>query len=171
MKYALAFLLVLIATPLWAQTDSDDKGSLYVQVDHSATLYLNGVKLKIPKSKAAPKPIAVAIKPGDHIVARLSSTESKYDGYFMLLYVTADKQSQVSFHAVDFKILPDDAMTDFTADQFNGPLHQAVLRPGEEKKRSLFPYKSNCNGFWGDKPECAIGGVVTSDLFLPLLPQ
>jgi hypothetical protein len=170
MKYAFPLLLLMAVMPLWAQPDSAGTGSLYVQVDHSATVYLNGEKLKIPKSKAAPKPIAVTIKPGDHIVAKLSSVESKYDGYFMLLYVAADKQTQISFRAVDFKILPDASMTDFTAEQFSDSLHQAVLRPDEEDKRKLFPYKSECNGFWGDRPECAIGAVVTSDLILPLQP-
>ncbi len=37
----------------------------------------------------------------------------------MLLYLAPDHQSQISFRAVNFKILPDVEMTDFTGDQFS----------------------------------------------------
>jgi len=174
MKYALACLLLLLtAMPLAAQSEPNEpvQGSLYVLVDHSATLFINGVEVKIPKSKAAPKAIPVTLQPGDHIVVKLSSTHSKGEGSCMLLFVSSTRQTMISFRAVSFKILPDPEMTDFTPEQFAGFEHQAVPRHDLENKQTLFPYKNNCEGFWGDRDECAIGTLITRDMFSPILPQ
>jgi len=171
MKYALAVLLILTSVPLAAQSDPNDKGSLYVMVNHSATLFINGVKVKIPKSKAAPEAIPVTLHAGDRIVAELSNTHSKGDGYFMLLFVSSAKQTMISFRSIFFKILPDQEMTDFAVEQFGSFAHQAVPRSNLEDKQALFPYKNNCEGFWGDRDQCALGTVITGDMFSPLLPQ
>lgn len=167
MKYALAFVLLLLGTPLEAQPSDQPSGTLYVRVDSSATIFINGEKLKT--TKYGYEDLPVTLKPNDHIVAQLSN--SKGDGSFALLYVALDRNSQIGFRAVAFKILPDATMTDFESDQFTSFAHQAVKRPGEEKTQARFPYKNNCEGCWGDRDECAIGTVITEDMFSPMQPQ
>jgi hypothetical protein len=176
MKLAFVFLLLLTLAPALAQSDPHDKewsasGSLYVLVDSSATIYINGAKVKIPKSKAAPKAIPVTFHSGDRLVAQLSSVHSKGNGYFMLLFVSAQKNAMISFRAVSFKILPDPLATDFTEGQFSGFLHEAVPRFHLEEKQSLFPYKNNCEGFWGDRDQCAVGALISADMSSPMSPE
>jgi hypothetical protein len=170
MKYVLA-LLLLMGMPGRTLADSGDKGSLYVLVDHSAVLFINGISIKIPKSRAAPKAIPVLLHAGDRIVAKLSSTESKGDGYFMLLYVSPDKKAMISFRAVSFKILPDLETTDFPANQFGSFQEGAIARFDSDKMQRLFPYKNICQGFWGDRAESTVGTVITDDMFSPMLLQ
>ncbi len=172
MKYALALVLLLgllSVPPLRAQAADAGTGLLFVQVDSNATLFLNGTKIGSPKFRT--EKFAVTLQPGDRIVARLSNLHAKGNGYFMLLYLAPDHQSQISFRAVNFKILPDVEMTDFTGDQFSSFGHQVLVRSGSEEKQIYFPYKNTCEAVWGDRAEGAIGTLITSDMFGPLLPQ
>jgi hypothetical protein len=168
------FLLVMMAMPLWAQLDESDKkpvpGTLYVQVDQTAEVYVNGTNIKLSKEHTAP----VTFQPGDRLVVQISSTHSYR--HLALLFVSTDKQTMISFRTIYFKILPDPEATDFTKAQFSGFPNGAIsidrLMSSNElrktKKKSAFLYKNDSEFFWGDRQKCAVGTLITSDMFSPM---
>ncbi len=172
MKHLLLLLLVM-ATPLWAQTPGDSTigpthGTLYVSVDQKATFYLNGTELKLGKDKT----VAVTLAPGDRLVAKASSTH--YYRHLAMLFVSDDKQTEISFRTAHIKLLPDPQATDFTADQFNDfpksvePIDRLVKPDYITRMKAAFPVKNDSQFFWGDQMDCTMGCLLTADMFKPV---
>jgi hypothetical protein len=184
MKCLLAFLLLLTAAPLWGQLEESDKGSvrgtLYVLVDQTATIYLNGKNVQLSKKKGDAT-AQVVLEPGDRLVLKISST---HDYRHLALLFVADGQNadgsrtEISFRTAYFKLIPDPDLTDFTEDQFKGyskgatPLDRLIKRDqlAHIEKTHMFPFKNISEFFWGDRLDCTVGTIITADMFSPVTP-
>jgi len=174
MKYILTLLLLVTATPLRAQlnTSAGAQGTLYVLVDQTATIYINGADVNLSKEDGTAQ---VALHPGNRLVVKISSTH--YYRHLALLFVSADKQSMISFRTAYFKLLPDPQLTDFTEAQFNDfpkgvtPIDRLMKQEYVAKiEKKPFPFRNTSQFFWGDRQECAVGALITDNMFSSMAP-
>jgi len=176
MKYVFT-LLLLIASPLWAELGTGNQsagaqGTLYVLVDQTATIYINGVDVKLSKEDGT---APVELNAGDRLVVKISSTH--YYRHLALLFVSDSKQTMISFRTAYFKMLPDPQMTDFTEAQFNDFPKAAIpidrlLKPEYVAKimKKPFPFRNNSEFFWGDRQDCTVGALISADMFSSMAP-
>jgi hypothetical protein len=93
-----------------------------------------------------------------------------------LLFVSDDKGTEISFRVANFKLLPDPQTTDFTAEQFNDlpngvkPIDELVKPEYVTRMKAAFPVKNDSEFFWGDQKDCAVGCLISSDMFSPVPP-
>ena len=174
MKHFFALLFLMIATPLWAQLNDSTAptgpvhGTLYVEVDQTAKIYINGAEVKLSKTKTAD----VTLGPGDRLVAKIAS--GHYYRHFGVLFVSDNKATEISFHVSQFKLMPDPDKTDFTADEFNAfpkgvyPIDE--LMKAKYVAKNGFPVKNDSEFFWGDEnmKACTVGALITADMFSPV---
>lgn len=160
----LAALLCLLALPCSAQlpgvsTEPPIRGTFYVSVDDSCTIFVNGVKAYHTGIGVNRSP-ELEVKIGDRIVVHL---QNDTDGrHFIFLFASSDGQKVVSFKHENFRIVPDIGVTDFTPDQFQ----QWTKSPkeGKHNKRDGLPVKSYSEFMWGDLDKCIIAGTVTTQM-------
>ena len=159
----LALGLLAMAEPP-APPNAGLNGKLYCSVDDEAQILLNGVVLQHAGLGESQSP-EVLLKSGDRIVVKLKNVLGK--GRFMLLFVTDDHKQIAAFRRPSFKILSNPEKNDFTATEFEHFPKQARSVTGEFAKPYLLPFKSSSEWVWGDQDVCAIGCLLTQDMFKP----
>jgi len=164
MKYLVCFLLAFLALPLPAQTKPGAglKGKFFVSVDDEANILVNGAQFHhapLNESESA----ELELKAGDRVVVKLKNTLGK--GRFMLLFMSSDRKTMISFTPRLFKVLPDPELKDFTAADFAGYRKGAKDVEGDFGKPYLLPFKSSSKYMWGDVNVCSIGCLITPEMF------
>ncbi len=141
------------------------KGKFYMEVDDVGILYVNGVKLHRGTIGLSQSP-EVELKAGDRLVVQLHNVAAPR--YFKLLFVSSDKTQMINFPNTVLKVLPDAEATDFDAAQVAGSAHYAREI---KSARNPFPFKNQSEFMWGEADLCALGGVLTREMFVPLKLQ
>lgn len=165
-----AFLKAPAATalapgPVEARKDGAVKGKFYIDVDDLGVLFINGIKIHKTANGMSQSP-ETELKPGDRIVVHL--TNATMPRYFKILFVASDKQQMVNFSNTTFRILPDPEENDFNAAQLATSARYARQI---KSARNPFPYKNQSEYMWGEADVCALGAVVTKEMFVPLKLQ
>jgi hypothetical protein len=106
----------------------------------------------------------VELKAGDRLVAQLRNLGGPR--HFMLMFVSSDRQSAISFLHTAFKILPDPETTDFNRVDYQKEVHTAKQDKGRRQKP--LPFKSHSEWVWGEADITTLGAVITSEMFEPL---
>jgi hypothetical protein len=133
------------------------KGSFYVSVDDSASIYVNGTKVHhadLNESRSA----EMELKTGDRVLVRLRNAVAGHR--FMMAFVSSDDAYVVSFRTRDFRIPPDPRLNEFSAEEF-----ASWTKPArQEKQRDILPVKSLSNWVWADRDDGTIAAIVMPDM-------
>ena len=135
------------------------KGTFYVSVNDTATIFVNGQNAYQAPFGDSRSP-EMELKMGDRIVVQLRNEAA--DRHFICLFASADGLTVVSFKHHDFKIVPDLGVTDFTPEQFQKWNKSA--KEEKQKKAEKLPVKSYSEFIWGDLEKCIIAGPVTPQM-------
>ena len=138
-------------------TQQSVKGSFYVSVDDDAAIFVNGNKVHSAGINESRSP-ELELKTADRVVVHLHNATAGHR--FMMVFVSSDQTKIVSFHARDFRLVPDLGLTDFTPDQFQ----RWTKQPKVERQEKHLPIKSYSDWVWGDSDESIIAGVVTPQM-------
>jgi hypothetical protein len=162
MRVALFFLVTVIAmTAAHAQLPSAPKaykGCFFVNVNDGVTLFLNGKEVFNFGVGTHQSP-DLEIREGDRIVARLRDQGGGCD--FILAFRTGDEKSVASFKASDFKVAPNNTLTDFTVEEFKDwKKHARKIKTTIE-----LPVKNYSHDVWGYTMDCTLGSVVVPEMF------
>lgn len=160
--FCLALSLFALALSASAQ---GVKGCFIVAVDDHATLYLNGAKLAHCNIGTSRSP-ATEIQPGDHLVVQL--VNDRGPKHFLLVFEAADGKSIASFRATDFKIVPEQGVTNFDDTQFRNWAATANKRGGNKGLDKQI--KNYSDWMWGDVDRTTIACVIRREMFT-LRPQ
>ena len=162
MRTLLAFIVAAFTTlPCVAQlstTDKSAKGTFYLSVDDAVSIFINGAPV-YKTGRGESRSPELALKTGDRLVVQLRNDGDKR--YFMLAFVSSDRQTVVSFRNRDFKIVPDIDVTDFAPDQFQKWNKFAK----EDKRKPVLPIKSYSEWVWGDLDKCILACTITPQMF------
>ena len=161
------FFLLLLCCGVSAQFSAKEptvKGIFHLNVDDSARIFINGIGEHRNSALGKSKSKELGLKPGDRIVVQLRNASPPR--YFIMAFTASDKTQMVSFPRQTFKILGDPESKDFSAADFsrNGKYPKAI----NQKTDAVFPFKHNSDYVWGEFDECAIGCVVTQQMFTPM---
>lgn len=85
----------------------------------------------------------------------------------MTLFLSTDKAQEVAFPANAFKVLTGKDLTDFTAEDFKASTKYAKKADKDFSKLYYMPVKSQSEWLWGDIDQCAIGCLITPEMFKP----
>jgi hypothetical protein len=169
MKPLLLLTALLVTALASAQTpsigrDLTVKGKFYAVVDDGAVVFLNGtevfqIKLKNGEMQESQE---VTLKAGDRLTMQLSN---KGGGKFLrLLFMATDRSVMLPVTHRAFKCLPDGFAKDFT--EADWQRNQKVAKEIRDRTTESFPIKSKAEYLWGDGDVCAIGGVLTREMFV-----
>ena len=151
-----------IPTP--AQKDPTIKGVFHVNIDDSARIFINGIEAHRTTAIGKSKSKEVALKPGDRVVVQLHNAVSKR--YFMMAFVSSDWKQVMSFQHQSLKVLTNPGSTDFVPIDF-ARLTKNPKAQGR-KTDAVFPFKHNSEYIWAEFDDCALGCVITQQMFTPL---
>ena len=154
-------LAAFAALPCQAQiekTEAPTKGTFYVSVDDAATIFINGKEFYKAGVNESRSPEG-ELKAGDRVVVHLRNDSSAKR--FMLVFVSTDGKTTVSFRNSDFKIVPDIGVTDFTPEQLKKWTKSAKQMRG----KNLLPVKSSSDWVWGDLDKCILASTITPQMF------
>lgn len=160
MTAALAGSLLFIAPCLAQQGAVNSRGvmgNFYVSVDDGAKIFVNGQKIHeagMNESRSG----ELELKADQRIVVQLRDDGGGHR--FMLVFVSSDKKTVVSFRQRDFKIVPDIGVTDFTPEEFQKWTKFAK----DEQRKSILPVKSNSDWVWGDMSKCILACMIRPDM-------
>ena len=121
------------------------EGRFHVDVDDSASIYVNGSKVHgagINRSRSG----VVKIKEGDRLVVSLRNVFAGVR--FKMAFATEDRSGVISFRADDFRVYrTPDQRRDFTEEQF-----EALKEPAHkhESKGADFGFPNRSQQMWGD---------------------
>ena len=167
MRFVTTFVAsLLFSLPCLAQLPSKTPpkgtiGTLYVSVDDGAKIFVNGQKVHdagVNETRSGELELSV----GQRVVVQLRD-----DGgvrRFMMLFVSSDRQTVISFRHRDFKVVPDIDVTDFTPADFQRWPKFAK----EEKHKPMFPFKGYSEWVWGDLSKCIIACTITPEMIRPM---
>lgn len=135
------------------------KGTFYVSVDDSATIFVNGVNMYEAKWGDSRSP-ELELKVGDRIVIQLRNEVT--DRHFTLFFSSSDGLTMISFKHHDFKIVTDVGVTDFTPEQLQKWTKSA--REEKQKKGVKMAVKNSSEYIWGDLEKCSLAGFITPQM-------
>ena len=148
---------VASAVPKLGVAQESVKGSFYVSVDDEASIFINGGKVHSARINESRSP-ELELKTTDRVIVHLHNTTAEHR--FMMVFVSSDQARIVSFHARDFRLVPDPGVTDFTPDQFQ----RWNKQPRPERHENRLPVKSYSDWVWSDLDDGIIASVVTSQM-------
>lgn len=151
-----------VANPLRIGVVEPVKGTVFCDIDDRGTIFVNGIKIHTA-GMGFSRSGEVTLKPSDRLVIQLASTADPR--YCKVLFVSSDKKQMINFGNTNFKILPDPDSNDFEAAAFGATNKFAK---DLKKEKNPFPYKNQSEYVWGDLNICAIGAVITKEMFVPL---
>ena len=171
MKYALAVLLALCASataqlPAPALNTQAVNGKFYISVDDKAHVLLNGTEVLSNEKLGHFSSNEVSLKPGDRLVIQLKNVRA--ERYFAIAFESTDKRTVISFPRTALKILPTLDATDFTPADFAKLTKYAKAE--NRKRDNTIPFKHTSDYLWGDFDECALGCILTSQMFITTRP-
>ncbi len=161
------FLILLLSVCVSAQLPTNDptvKGVFHLNVDDSARIFINGIEEHRTTGLGKSKSKEVGLKPGDRIVVQLRNVASPK--YFIMAFASSDRTQLVSFPRQSFKLLADPEAKDFVAADFSRV--SKYPKAQNHKADTVFPFKHNSDYVWGEFDECAIGCIVTQQMFTPM---
>lgn len=135
-------------------------GKFYVIVDDNARIFVNG---QMVHSGGIGTSVSreTSLKPGDRVVAQLH--ESGGGKKFKLLFVSSDQKTIIPFLRLSFRVLNDFSTTDFTpADWAKMGKYAKGL---QVNVKDGFPIKNNADWVWGEENDCALGSLLTVEMF------
>ena len=134
------------------------KGTFLPAADDHAIIYLNGQQVhKVDYgSKRSPE---MELKVGDRVTVHLKNDRDEKG--FLLVFVSSDNATLVSFRRTDYKIVPELDATDFTPEQFKRWNKTAKSSPRPDMN---FPFKHYSDWVWGDTSKCILSAVVTPQM-------
>ena len=141
------------------------KGKFYLAIDDAVKLYLNGNEVFHVDNPQTVESNEIEIKPGDHLVAQLTNVKAGRE--FILLFVSSDRQTMVSFPHTVFKILSDPVLKDFSHMEF-GRLSKSS-RVDLTKHTKPLPFKNHSEWIWGDADFTALGCELSREMFQPVI--
>jgi len=141
------------------------RGKFYLEIDDAVKIYINGAEVVKVNDAKTTESNEVELKAGDHIVAQLINRGGPR--FLILLFVSSDRKTSVSFMHFNFKILRDPQSVDFAPEQLQGLKEYAKVI---NKRDKPLPFKCFSEFIWGDEDLTAIGGTITPEMFQPL-PQ
>lgn len=133
------------------------KGNFLVSVDDEASIYLNGVKIHGAGINESRSP-ELEVKLGDRIVVHLHNATAGHR--FMMVFVSTDQATVISFRARDFRIVPDADVNDFSNDQYQ----KWYKQPKPERQGTHLAIKSYSDWVWGNAEHSALAAVVTAQM-------
>ena len=156
------FISCLVSVSCLAQLPSKTPpkgtvGTFYVSVDDGAKIFVNGQKVHdagMNESRSGELELSV----GQRVVVHLRDDGGGHR--FMMIFVSSDRQTVISFRHRDFKVVPDVDVTDFTPEQFQKWLKFSKL----EKRKDVLPFKNYSEWMWGDLSKCIIAGSITPEM-------
>lgn len=171
MKYLLLLTAFFFTALASAQTTSSGldlavKGKFYCVVDDELVVFINGAE--IFRSNLGWHQVKeineITLKVGDRMTIQLRNNAGAK--FVRLLFVAADRSVMLPVSHRAFKCLPDAEAKDFiVADwQRNSKMAKEIRDMSVES----FPIKSRADYLWGDADVCAIGGIVTREMFIPV---
>ncbi len=155
--------LAQLATP--ALNTQAVNGTFYLTIDDSARVLVNGVEAHYNAKTGKYQSKEVALKPGDHVVVQLKNVQNPR--YLLMAFQSTDKKSVVSFNHQSFKLLPTIDAKDFTPEDFAKLSKYAKADP-TRKRDNTIPFKHTSEYMWGEFDECALGCIITSQMFVPV---
>ena len=163
----LCVLLLLVGIKANAQLNAPStqmgvKGNFHVWVDDNADFYLNGKKIHAAPYQLSQSP-EVELKVGDRLVVHLLNKLDKRA--FMALFLSTDKTQVIAFKMRDFKQFEDATTTDFTQNQFLSLNKSPKPVDAHFRKLYFLPIKSEAQWMWGDSDNCAIGCIISAQMF------
>jgi hypothetical protein len=160
----LTLMLCLITLNCRAQLPSNAnqkpiKGTFYVSVDDACTIFVNGQKAYETGIGLSRSP-ELELKVGDRIVVHLRNDVSVR--YFFVLFASSDGRTVISFRRLDFKIVPDIDVTDFTPEVFRK--WEKFAKTEKQKNDKKPPVKSFSEFIWGDLDKCILAVPITPQM-------
>jgi hypothetical protein len=161
------FLLLFLGISASAQSlpkEATVKGIFHLNVDDGACIFINGVEAHRSTGLGKSKSKEIGIKPGDRIVVQLRNASNPR--YFIMAFSSSDKTAVVSFPRQSFKLLTDPEAKDFAAEGFS----RMSKHPKAQNSNAdtVFPFKHKSDYVWGEFDECALGCIVTQQMFTPM---
>jgi hypothetical protein len=102
------------------------------------------------------------IKSGDRVVAQLH--ESGGGKRFKLLFLSSDQKTMIAFPRLNFRIVSDKVVVDFAAADWTRWSKYAKAWGGGSDG---FPIKTSADRVWGEGNDCALGSLLTKEMFKP----
>lgn len=146
-----------------AKPDPDSvTGTFLAYIDDHATLFLNGEKL-FHGNLGTSRSSATELKVGYRVVVHLANDHGPKG--FLLVFASSDGARIVSFRASDFKIVPENGVTNFTPEQFSKWPQAAKHLPNYKRDKAFDKLAKNYSQVvWGDLDQCTLACTITPQM-------
>ena len=158
----LAFTSVLQAQLPEVPNIKSLKGSFFVGVDDSATIFVNGRKFYQCGIGTHRSP-QTELKLDDRIVVHVHT--KKGPASFVLVFASEDEKLVVSFRYQDFKIVPGLGVQDFSPEQFAQWNKFARFQKQGHHRFSKLPLKNYSDFVWGELKDSILACIITAEMF------
>lgn len=153
----LSLLFCVAAVGQIPRTAPPMKGRFYIDVDDGARIFING---QLAHTAGIDTSISgeVSLAVGDRVVAQLTNNQG--GKWLKLVFLSTDQRSIISFQRLNYRILNDLALVDFTVADWSKfkPVKNAEI------DRNRLSIKNNAASIWGDAENTTVGSVITADM-------